>query len=73
MLTCFYLSLLILGGGYIAITFLVGEVVGFRAAVGRPIEGVSDGMAESLSSLGDALEGLLRAESMAGVPGRTDT
>jgi hypothetical protein len=59
MLTCFYLSLLIIGSGYIVITFLVGELVDFGADVGHAIEGVSDGVAEPLGSLGDALEGLL--------------
>jgi hypothetical protein len=42
MLTFLYLSLLILGGGYIAITFLVGEVLDFGEDVGHVIEGVSD-------------------------------
>jgi membrane protein implicated in regulation of membrane protease activity len=59
MLTCFYLSLVIVGGGYIAITFLVGELVDFGADVGHAVEGISDSAAEALSSLGDALEGVL--------------
>jgi membrane protein implicated in regulation of membrane protease activity len=59
MLTCFYLSLLILGGGYIAITFVVGELVDFGEDVGHAMEGISDSVAEALGSLGDALEGVL--------------
>ncbi len=59
MLTCFYLSLLILGGGYIAVTFVVGELVDFGEDVGHAVEGVSDSLAEALGSLGDALEGAL--------------
>jgi membrane protein implicated in regulation of membrane protease activity len=59
MLTCFYLSLLILGGGYIAITFIVGELVDFGEDVGHAMEGISDSVAEALGSLGDALEGVL--------------
>jgi membrane protein implicated in regulation of membrane protease activity len=59
MLTCFYLSLLILGGGYIAITFVVGELVDFGEDVGHAMEGISDSLAEALGSLGDALEGVL--------------
>jgi membrane protein implicated in regulation of membrane protease activity len=58
MLTCFYLSLLIVGGGYIAITFIVGELVDIGEDVGHAIEGVSDSAAEALGSLGDALDGL---------------
>jgi membrane protein implicated in regulation of membrane protease activity len=59
MLTCFYLSLLILCGGYIAITFVVGELVDFGEDVGHAMEGLSDSLAEALGSLGDALEGVL--------------
>lgn len=59
MLTCFYLSLLVIGGGYIAITFFVGELVDFGADVGHAVEGISDSAAEALSSLGDVLEGVL--------------
>jgi membrane protein implicated in regulation of membrane protease activity len=66
MLTCFYLSLLILGGGYIALTFLVGELFDFGADVGHAIEGVSDSAAEALSSLGDVLEGVLGGAEAAG-------
>ena len=66
MLTCFYLSLLVLGGGYIAITFLVGELVDFGADVGHAMDGVSDSAAEALSSLGDALEGILGGAEAAG-------
>jgi membrane protein implicated in regulation of membrane protease activity len=59
MLTCFYLSLLIIGGGYIAITFFVGELVDFGADVGDAVEGISGGAAEALSGLGDAVDGVL--------------
>jgi membrane protein implicated in regulation of membrane protease activity len=58
MLTCFYVSLLILGGGYIAISFIVGELVDIGEDVGHAMEGISDGVAEALGSLGDALDGL---------------
>ena len=51
MLTCFYLSLLILGGGYIAITFIVGELVDFGEGVAHAIEGLGGGIAEALGSL----------------------
>jgi membrane protein implicated in regulation of membrane protease activity len=67
MLTCFYLSLLIIGGGYIAITFLVGELVDFGADVGHAVEGISDSAAEALSSLGDALDGVLGGADAADV------
>jgi membrane protein implicated in regulation of membrane protease activity len=67
MLTCFYLSLLILGGGYIAVTFLVGELVDFGADVGHALEGVSDGAVEALSSLGETLEGVLGGAEAADV------
>jgi membrane protein implicated in regulation of membrane protease activity len=63
MLTCFYLSLLILGGGYIAITFVVGELVDFGEDVGHAMEGISDSLAEALGSLGDALEGAEAADA----------
>ncbi len=59
MLTCFYFALLIIGGGYIGITFIIGELVDVGEGVGHAIEGVSDSAAEALSSLGDALEGFL--------------
>lgn len=59
MLTCFYFALLIIGGGYIGITFIIGELVDVGEDVGHAIEGVSDSAAEALSSLGDALEGVL--------------
>jgi membrane protein implicated in regulation of membrane protease activity len=69
MLTCFYLSLLIFGGGYIAITFIVGELVDFGADFGHAVEGVSDSVAEALGSLGDALEGVLGGAEAADVGG----
>ena len=56
MLTCFYISLLILGGGYIALTFIVGELVDF-----------GDGVTEALGSLGDALEGVFGGAEAADV------
>jgi membrane protein implicated in regulation of membrane protease activity len=59
MLTCFYFALVIIGGGYIAITFIIGELVDFGEGVGHALEGVGDGAAEALSSLGDVLEGVL--------------
>ncbi|MDH4207892.1 MAG: hypothetical protein OEV76_03365, partial [Anaerolineae bacterium] len=52
MLTCLYVSLLIIGGGYIAISFIVGELLDFGEDVGHAVEGLS-------GSLGDALEGLI--------------
>ncbi|HUW94578.1 MAG TPA: hypothetical protein VMW58_02225 [Anaerolineae bacterium] len=67
MLTCFYLSLLILGGGYIAITFIVGELVDFGEDIGHAMEGVSDSVAEAVGSLGGALEGVLGGAEAAGV------
>jgi membrane protein implicated in regulation of membrane protease activity len=67
MLTCFYLSLLIVGGGYIAISFLVGELVDFGADAGHALEGVSDSVAEALGSLGDVLDGVLGGADAADV------
>jgi membrane protein implicated in regulation of membrane protease activity len=67
MLTCFYLSLLICGGGYIAITFIVGELVDFGEGVAQAIEGLGGGVAEALGSLGDVLEGVLGGAEAAGV------
>ena len=67
MLTCFYLSLLILGGGYIAITFIVGELVDFGEGVAHAIEGLGGGIAEALGSLGDVLEGALGGAEAAGI------
>jgi membrane protein implicated in regulation of membrane protease activity len=67
MLTCFYLSLLIIGGGYIAITFFVGELVDFGADVGDAVEGISGGAAEALSGLGDAVDGVLGGADAADV------
>lgn len=59
MLTCFYFALVIIGGGYIAITFIIGELVDFGEDVGHAVEGVGDSAAEALSSLGEVLEGVL--------------
>jgi membrane protein implicated in regulation of membrane protease activity len=59
MLTCFYFALVIIGGGYIAITFIIGELVDFGEGVGHALEGVGDSAAEALSGLGDVLEGVL--------------
>jgi membrane protein implicated in regulation of membrane protease activity len=59
MLTCFYMSLLIVGGGYIVITFIVGELVDLGEGIGHAIEGVSDSALEALGGLGDVLEGIL--------------
>ena len=67
MLTCFYLSLLLFGGGYIALTFVVGELVDFGADFGHAVEGVSDSVAEALGSLGDALESVLGSAEAADV------
>jgi membrane protein implicated in regulation of membrane protease activity len=67
MLTCFYLSLLIIGGGYIAITFFVGELVDFGADAGHALEGVSDSVAEAIGNLGDVLEGVLGGADAADV------
>jgi membrane protein implicated in regulation of membrane protease activity len=67
MLTCFYLSLLIIGGGYIAITFFVGELVDFGADAGHAMEGVSDSVAEAIGNLGDVLEGVLGGADAADV------
>jgi hypothetical protein len=67
MLTCFYLSLLILGGGYIAITFIVGELVDFGEGVAHAIEGLGGGVGEALGSLGDVLEGVLGGAEAVGV------
>jgi membrane protein implicated in regulation of membrane protease activity len=67
MLTCFYLSLLILGGGYIAITFIVGELVDFGEGVAHAIEGLGGGVAQALGSLGDVLEGVLGGAEAAGI------
>ena len=69
MLTCFYISLLILGGGYIALTFIVGELLDFGADVGQAMEGVSDSVGEAWGSLGDALEGVLGGAEAADVGG----
>jgi membrane protein implicated in regulation of membrane protease activity len=69
MLTCFYISLLILGGGYIALTFIVGELLDFGEDVGQAMEGVSDSVGEALGSLGDALEGVLGGPEAADVGG----
>jgi len=69
MLTCFYLSLLILGGGYIALTFIVGELLDFGEDVGQAMEGISDSVGEALGSLGDALEGVLGGAEAADVGG----
>jgi hypothetical protein len=38
MLTCFYMSLLIMGGGYIVITFIVGELVDLGEGIGHAID-----------------------------------
>lgn len=69
MLTCFYLSLLIIGGGYIAITFIVGELLDFGEDVGHAIEGLSDSVAEALGSLGDLLDGIFGGAEAADVGG----
>jgi membrane protein implicated in regulation of membrane protease activity len=58
MLTCFYFALLIIGGGYIGVTFIIGELVDVGGDIGHAVEGVSDSAAEALSSVGDALEGI---------------
>jgi len=52
---CSCLSLLILGGGYIVISFLVGELFDFGPPDGRIIDGVRGSTAESPSTLGGAL------------------
>ena len=69
MLTCFYLSLLIIGGGYIILTFLVGELLDFGEDVGQAMEGISDSVGEALGSLGNALEGVLGGAEAADVGG----
>ena len=69
MLTCFYVSLLILGGGYIAISFIVGELVDFGEDVGHAFEGISDGVADALGSLGDVLDGIFGGAEAADVGG----
>jgi hypothetical protein len=61
MLTCFYMSLLIVGGGYIALTFIVGELVDFGEDVGHAVEGLSDSVTEAL---GFALRGPLVDEAL---------
>lgn len=59
MLTCFYLALIIIAGGYIAFSFIVGELIDFGEDVGHAAEGVSDSIAAVLDSLGHAFEGVL--------------
>jgi membrane protein implicated in regulation of membrane protease activity len=58
--------LIIIGGGYIALTFIVGELVDFGEDAGHAIEGVGDSTAEALGSLGDILEGLFGGAEAAG-------
>jgi membrane protein implicated in regulation of membrane protease activity len=67
MLTCFYLTLVVIGGGYIAITFIVGELVDLGEGVAHAIEGLGGGVAEALGSLGDVLEGVLGGAEAVGV------
>jgi len=67
MLTCFYVALLILGGGYIALTFIVGELLDFGEDVGQAVESFGDGVTEALGSLGDALEGVFGGAEAADV------
>jgi len=67
MLTCFYLALIIIGGGYIALTFIVGELFDFGEDVGHAVEGVSDSAAEALGHLGDVLEGIFAGAEAADV------
>jgi membrane protein implicated in regulation of membrane protease activity len=67
MLTCFYIALLILGGGYIALTFIVGELLDFGEDVGQAVESIGDGVTEALGSLGDALEGVFGGAEAADV------
>jgi membrane protein implicated in regulation of membrane protease activity len=69
MLTCFYVCLLILGGGYIALTFVVGELLDFGEDVGQAVESVSDSVGEALGSLGDALEGAFGGAEVADAGG----
>ncbi len=59
MLTCFYLSLIVIAGGYIAFSFIVGELIDFGEDVGHAVEGVSDSVAGALDSLGHAIDGVL--------------
>jgi membrane protein implicated in regulation of membrane protease activity len=66
MLICFYIALIVIGGGYIALTFIVGELFDFGEDVGHAIEGVSDSAAEALGHLGDVLEGTLGGAEAAG-------
>ena len=66
MLTCFYMSLIVIAGGYIAFSFIVGELVDFGEDVGHAAEGVSDSIAGALDSLTHAVEGVFGGAEAAG-------
>ncbi len=58
MLTCFYLALIIIAGGYIAFSFIVGELIDFGEhagldSVGHAIEGVFGGAEAADADIGE--------------------
>ncbi len=58
MLTCFYLALIIIAGGYIAFSFIVGELIDFGEhagldSLGHAIEGVFGGAEAADADIGE--------------------
>jgi membrane protein implicated in regulation of membrane protease activity len=66
MLTCFYLALIVIAGGYIAFSFIVGELIDFGEDVGHAVEGVGDSISGALDSVGHAIEGVFGGAEAAG-------
>lgn len=66
MLTCFYFFLVVAGGGYIAFSFIVGEIFDFGEDVSQTIEGISGSIGDALGNLGDILDGIFGGAEAAG-------
>jgi len=57
-LTLLYISFIVFGGGYLFISFIIGEVVDFGEDVGHAFEGATDSITGMFESIGDALDGI---------------
>ena len=66
-LTIFYILLIVFGGGYIFISFVVGELFDIGEDASHAIEGISDSVSEALGNLGDIVDGIFGGAEAAGV------
>jgi len=57
-LSCLYWTLLVVCGGFIGVTFIVGELFDFGEDVGNAIENVGDSFGDAFGHFGDVFEGI---------------